>query len=649
LNFYASPATVTLSAASPTQTFTINAATATSFSVSPSTNLSGLIQVSPMLGTAPATVQVSVLNASQIPTNTTGFLTVSPGAGSTYTAFTIPVYINPTGSTSGSLVINPTSLVFATTPGATAPQTQLLNVTSTNFTQQAFVISTSSPNGFLTAFASSTVTPATVTVGVNPSAISQAGTYTGFITITPQTGIGAGQPVTISVTVNVGTSSAIQANPTSLSLEARAGSTQPASGNVRLDVAAGVPSVNYTTAVKTTTGGNWLSVISAGVAPGQLTINASAASLAPGTYEGTVTVTPTGANPFDIRVTLTVTASGELRVAPATLTFAHQTTSQSAPASQTVQITSTGTPLNWTASATASGNWLQISPASGTTGTNNLTVSVNPSGLAAGTYNGTISVSSANATNQAQTINVTLTVTTPIIPQVSSFSNGASFGSSQASPGLVATIIGTDLGPSTGVAASPGASGFPTTVSETRVLFDGQAAPLLYASATQVSAVVPFELAGRVSTRVQVEYRGQRSRELELRVADAAPGIFTLNMSGSGQGAVLNQNASVNGAATPERRGNIVVFYATGLGSVFPSVATGTAAGTASQTTIPVRVRIGGVDARVLYSGAAPGLVGGAYQVNAVIPESVSPGSAVPVVIEAGTGLSQPGVTIAVQ
>jgi uncharacterized protein (TIGR03437 family) len=172
---------------------------------------------------------------------------------------------------------------------------------------------------------------------------------------------------------------------------------------------------------------------------------------------------------------------------------------------------------------------------------------------------------------------------------------------------------------------------------------------MLYASATQVIAIVPFELAGRVTTRAAVEYRGQRSRELELRVTDAAPGIFTLNMSGSGQGSVLNQNNSVNGPSNPERRGNVVVIYCTGLGALSPPVTTGAVAAAASQTTIPVRVRIGGAEARVNYSGTSPGIIGGGYQVNAVIPESVTPGSAVPVTIEAGSGLSQPTVTIAVQ
>lgn len=646
--FYASPSSLTFTSSTITQAFTIYAGTATTFSVTPSANLTGYLQINPQLGTAPASVQVTVVNISAIPQNTSGSLTVTPGSGSGYLPFTIPIVINSSGST-GSLVVSPTALTFNTTPGSTVPLTQLINVTSSNQSQQAFTVAATSTNSFLTAFASSTVTPATVTAGVNPSAISQAGTYTGYVTITPSSGAGAGVPITVPVTVNVGTAGVITPTPSAVTLTGPAGGTQAATGQVRLDVAAGVPAVTFTTTVATTSGGNWLSASAVGTAPGLLTVSASPTSLAPGTYQGTVTVTPTAVTPFQIPVTFTVTGSGELRVAPTSLSFTHLTTSTTPPASQSVQITSTGSALSWNATATSTGNWLQVTPATGMTGTNALTVSVNPTGLAVGSYTGSISVSSPGATNPAQTVSVALTVSTAVTPQISVFGNGASHTASQASPGLIASITGTDLGPATPITPSPGASGFPTTVGETRVLVDGIAAPLLYVSATQVCAIVPFEVAGRVTVRVQVEYRGQRSRELELQVANVTPGVFTANMTGSGQGSVLNQNYSVNGATSPAARGSIIMIYATGLGPVSPAVTTGTAASGASTTTIPVRVRIGGVEARVTYSGTAPGLVGGTYQVNAVIPDSVSPGSAVPVSLEAGIGLSQPTVTIAVQ
>jgi uncharacterized protein (TIGR03437 family) len=44
--------------------------------------------------------------------------------------------------------------------------------------------------------------------------------------------------------------------------------------------------------------------------------------------------------------------------------------------------------------------------------------------------------------------------------------------------------------------------------------------------------------------------------------------------------------------------------------------------------------RLGGQDARVLFSGMAPGRVG-VWQINAEIPQSVTPGPAVPLWITA--------------
>ena len=49
----------------------------------------------------------------------------------------------------------------------------------------------------------------------------------------------------------------------------------------------------------------------------------------------------------------------------------------------------------------------------------------------------------------------------------------------------------------------------------------------------------------------------------------------------------------------------------------------------------------------VLFSGMAPGYVG-LWQINAQIPQTVTPGNAVPLVIAAG-GVSSNTVTVAVQ
>ena len=58
---------------------------------------------------------------------------------------------------------------------------------------------------------------------------------------------------------------------------------------------------------------------------------------------------------------------------------------------------------------------------------------------------------------------------------------------------------------------------------------------------------------------------------------------------------------------------------------------------------------IGGQPASIQYCGAAPGETSGVLQINAQIPQSVIPGSSVPVIITIGAVQSPPGVTLAVK
>ena len=104
---------------------------------------------------------------------------------------------------------------------------------------------------------------------------------------------------------------------------------------------------------------------------------------------------------------------------PATLSFT-ASVGQPNPPSQAVTLFNEGTgALDWT--STSSASWLSVSPSSGST-PSTLNVSVNSSGLATGTYTGTITVSSSGATNPPQTITVSLTVTNIFLS--SNFSNG---------------------------------------------------------------------------------------------------------------------------------------------------------------------------------------------------------------------------------
>jgi uncharacterized protein (TIGR03437 family) len=134
-----------------------------------------------------------------------------------------------------------------------------------------------------------------------------------------------------------------------------------------------------------------------------------------------------------------------------------------------------------------------------------------------------------------------------------------------------------------------------------------------------------------------------------LPVAGSAPGVFTLDATGTGQAAVLNQDGSVNSATNPAARGSAISIYATGEGQTSPAGVTGSVTQSNTKTPLlPVTAKIGGIDATVQYVGPAPGEVAGLLQVNAVIPQGASPGLAEPVTVSVGGIVSQAGVTIAV-
>jgi len=135
-----------------------------------------------------------------------------------------------------------------------------------------------------------------------------------------------------------------------------------------------------------------------------------------------------------------------------------------------------------------------------------------------------------------------------------------------------------------------------------------------------------------------------------MAVAAAKPAIFTLNESGSGQGAILNQDYSLNGPANPEARGQYVFIYGTGEGVTTPPGVDGRITGTPlPNVSLNCSVTVGGQTVTPEYCGEAPGATAGLVQVNALIPQSVMPGSAVPVSIAIGGVTSQAGVTLGVK
>ena len=138
--------------------------------------------------------------------------------------------------------------------------------------------------------------------------------------------------------------------------------------------------------------------------------------------------------------------------------------------------------------------------------------------------------------------------------------------------------------------------------------------------------------------------------EAPLPVAPTSPAMFSLDRSGFGPGAILNQDYSVNGPGNRAAPGSVIQIFATGEGQTNPPGVDGKlATGALPAPNLPVSVTIGGLPAIVPYAGAAPGLVAGVVQVNAVVPLSIASGSAVPVFLRFGGATSPRSVTVAIE
>ncbi len=233
---------------------------------------------------------------------------------------------------------------------------------------------------------------------------------------------------------------------------------------------------------------------------------------------------------------------------------------------------------------------------------------------------------------------------------LSAVTNGGSNLGGPIAPGEIVVLYGSGLGPAQLASANVGSDGlYDAALAGTRVQFDGIGAPILYTAATQVAAIVPYEVTG-ASTQVTVTFQGQTSAPATIALAGSAPGLFTVGPNGQGQAVAVNQNGSINSSEIPVAVGDKISLFATVEGQTSPGGVDGALAAMPSPTPIlPVTVTIGGVTVDNLHLvGGASGEVAGLLQIDAVIPAGVTPSSAVPVVIQVSGAISQAGVTIAV-
>jgi uncharacterized protein (TIGR03437 family) len=227
--------------------------------------------------------------------------------------------------------------------------------------------------------------------------------------------------------------------------------------------------------------------------------------------------------------------------------------------------------------------------------------------------------------------------------------SAATLAPSSVAPGEVMVVFGSDLGPDVGRSMELSAPRKVSTIlGGAEVWFDGLPGTMLYADAGQLRVVAPFGLAGRDSTKVQLWNGGIPSAAIPLQVVPVAPGIFTQDGSGRGQGMILNADGNLNSPDQPATAGATATLFGSGGGVTSPAGEDGVLTSDPLSLAASVRVFLDGDSVPVLYAGSAPGQVAGVIKVDFQIPADYRASDSVSVQVEIGGVVSPAGVSMAV-
>jgi uncharacterized protein (TIGR03437 family) len=518
--------------------------------------------------------------------------------------------------------------------------------------------------------AASTLVPV-IRLDVNPQGLL-AGIYAGTVQVNAPEADNT--PQSVSVFLNVlppGSNIGPVVQPSAMIFSAVAGGESPGSQNVVVQSLSSTP-VTFTSGSVTADGGNWITALppSGGITaaqPARIVIQPRIDGLAAGIYRGTLTLSFSDGNTRSIAILLVLVPAGsrgssstsllqaQAGCTPTTLApvFTLQSEGFQVPAgfpnavavkviddcanlmtSGNVVVSFSNGDVPLRLDSLKDGNWSQTWTPQHNAGSVTITTDAE--------------IPEQKLKGEAVIKGGFLTFDTPPVVGTGAIVNAASFAAqSPVAPGSLISIFGSKLAVGQ---ASASSLPLPTNLAGTSVLFAGISSPLTFAGDGQINAMVPFETAVNTTQQVIVNRGISPSTPQPVTVAAAAPGVFTRDGSGGGQGIIVNAVTYVLADPThPVKAGDVVTIYCTGLGQVNPTVVTGSPTPLAplSNAINPVTVSIGGVSSSVLFAGLTP-LYVGLYQVNAIVPAGVTPGDQVPVVVTAAGQQSQP-VTIAVR
>ena len=205
--------------------------------------------------------------------------------------------------------------------------------------------------------------------------------------------------------------------------------------------------------------------------------------------------------------------------------------------------------------------------------------------------------------------------------------------SSKLAPGEVVNIFGEALGPEQPASATFDSAGrLPRNLAGTEILINGIPAPILHASSRQVTAIVPFRLAGAATAIVVVRRNGEDGNPMHLPVGAAEPEILhgATDAAGLVYAAALNEDGAINCQAGLADPGSLMTIFLNGAGMLTPTPDDGAMGRVGERTVLTITAafrhhHMGNVPVEILYAGAAPGLVAGVTQVNFRLPPPPGP------------------------
>jgi uncharacterized protein (TIGR03437 family) len=649
------------------------------------------LHVAPLSGSVDATKPVS-LTVTADPTNLaldtyTSTITITAGGQTKQIPATMTI---TTGAQ--SMALSQSGLTFTGVAGVGSIATQIVNVLNLGLGEMPWTAqaTTLPPGGSWLSITPASGVSGPLAIDAPPiQVLADAsglapGLYSGQIQVS-SLGV-SNAPQFASVVFNVlptGSPPVPNVSPTGLIFVGAAGGASPSSQEV-LVYNLGGGSLSFQSAASTQDGAPWIvyQPAQASVAPNQptrLVISTNSAGLSAGVRRGTVTLQFSDGSTAVIAVLLVLTppAASPSASAGGAVPEIKPLAGGAAcvPTTLNIVFTILGPQFNVSATVPTSlgvrvvddcGNFLNSPAGQAEVSFSSRDAPVRLTSLGNGNWSGTWV---ANDTSQ-QAVQITVTAQTAdhglhgeahitggvntkvAVPAFTSdgIVNAASFTAHRPfAPGSLISIFGNGLADGPLTSALPFKSG----LGNATVSIGALAAPLQFTQDNQVNAVVPYNVPVNSQQQLVIAHGTKTSIPIVLSIAAAQPAIFTTTQSGTGQGAITVFRSAdqqpLADAYNPASAGDTITIYCTGLGAVTPPVPDGAMTPLTPLTMVatPPTVSIGGVAASVSFAGLTPQFAA-LYQINAVVPDGITPGNAVPVTVSVSEQTSVP-VTIAVK